>query len=483
MTDSSEVTLSRIASAAIGVGMLVASVFFVWQGVPQQFASSLPGDTPAQEPLAVQASPPDQRVVCPGPVLTYVAQETTPRGFSEPEPDVLGSEYVSVELGTDEFLREFAGEDAKTAPAPTYLEQPAAAGFLNATSASEINSVFAWGLVAQSCHAPVSEGWLVGGSTTTGRQGVVSLANPGSVPATVDLELYGSSGEISAPGARGILIQPGERRVFSLAGLAPGESAPVIRMVSAGTPVSMTLHTSLIRGLDPDGMDLVGVQDAPSAARYLPGLYVDSEAALERVSALEGYDDVGPVLRLLAPGEDADVVVTIVRPGRGDVVTEVSLDAGRVFDVALDELGEGHAGVVIDSSTPVVAGIRHTSIGDPRTDLAWVSSAPTLEDVGSVVIPGGVDATVHVLSQSDESATVRFARVSADGADVLGSGTIEVDSHAVEIRGLGGAGGNYLFETDQPVSIAVVLREAGQLANLVATPPPPELPTVDIYAR
>jgi len=192
---------------------------------------------------------------------------------------------------------------------------------------------------------------------------------------------------------------------------------------------------------------------------------------------------VGPVLRLLAPEEDAEVVVTIVRPGLGDLVNDVSLDAGRVFDVALDELGEGHAGVMIQSSTPVVAGIRHTSIGDPRTDLSWLSSAPTLTEVGSVVIPSGIDATLHVLSHSDETATVRFARVSDNGQDVLGSGSVEVDDYAVEVRGLGGSGGKYLFETDQPVSIAVVLREAGQLANLIAVPPPPELPTVEVYAR
>ena len=302
MTDSSEVTLSRIASAAIGVGMLVASVFFVWQGVPQQFASSLPGDTPAQEGTRRPGVSSGSAGGVSGTGAHVCGAGDNAARFFGTRTGRLG---LGVCVGGAWHRRVLAGicrrRREKTAPAPTYLEQPAAAGFLKATSMSEINSVFAWGLVAQSCQAPVSEGWLVGGSTTTGRQGVVSLANPGSVPATVDLELYGSSGEISAPGARGILIQPGERRVFSLAGLAPGESSPVIRMVSAGTPVSMTLHTSLIRGLDPDGMDLVGLQDAPSVARYLPGLYVDSEAALERVSALEGYDDVGPVLAPARP--------------------------------------------------------------------------------------------------------------------------------------------------------------------------------------
>ena len=99
------------------------------------------------------------------------------------------------------------------------------------------------------------------------------------------------------------------------------------------------------------------------------------------------------------------------------------------------------------------------------------------------MIPPGSDATLHVLSHSGETGTVRFAQVSDDGEDVLGSGAIDVEDYAVEVRGLGGGGGTYLFETDQPVSIAVVLREAGQLANLIAVPPPTELPTVEIYAR
>ena len=476
-------TIGRIVGVAAGVGLLAASIGVVSQGVPQSVLAGLPGEPPAIQPVSASATLPDQQVVCPGPFLSFVAQETTPRGFSDPTLTLLGSDITEVSLEQDDVLQEFAGTEGQLAPAPVYLKQSAEAGYLGAASLSRINSIFAWGLAAAQCHAPVSEGWLVAGSTSTGRQGVISLANPGSVPATVDLTVYGQSGLITAPAGKGILLQPGERRLLSLSGLAPGEPSPVIRMQAAGTPVTLTLHAGLTRGLEPDGADLVGIQAAPSTERVLAGLWLESEEARQRVSALDGYDDIGPVLRLLAPDADATVIARVIRPVTGDIVSEVALEAGRVFDVRLEELGQGHAAVVLESDQPVVAGIRHSSIGDPRTDLAWFPSAPVLESLGSVVVPGGVDATLQVVSRADQPGTLRFARVAADGQQVLGSGEITVPAQGLSVRGLGGGGGAYLFETDVPVSIAVVLREEGEIANLVAVPPPGQREPIEVFAR
>ena len=476
-------TVARLAAAATGVLLLGAGLGAVAVGVPQDFVRSLPGGSPVLEPVAAQAPLPDQQVVCPGPFLSYVAQETTPRGFSDPDITRLGAEITEVTLQSEEFLQEFAGTEGQLAENPVYLEQPASAGYLGAASIAQIDSIFAWGLAAQTCQTPVSEGWLVAGSTITGRQGVLSLANPGSVPATVDLTVYGQTGEIIAPAGRGILLQPGERRALGLSGLAPAEPSPVIHMQASGTPVSMTLHAGLTRGLDPDGADLAGLQGAPSTTRVLPGLWLESGEALERVSALEGYGDIGPVLRLLSADADAEVVVRVIRPVTGDFVSEVSLEAGHVFDVALDEIGQGHAAVVLESSAPIVAGIRHSSVGDPRTDLAWLHSAPVISSVGSVVIPDGVDATLQVVSTADSAAEVSFARVAADGQTVLAGGQLRVPGQGLTVRGLGSSGGAYLFETDSPVAIGVVLRGNGQLANLVATPPPAERPDIEVFAR
>lgn len=476
-------SVARIGSVALGVVLLVASLGVVSQQIPQSFVAGLPSPPAVLEPIAASADAPHQQVICAGPFLTYVAQETTPRGFSDPDLTRLGSTATEVELKSEEFLQEFAGTERNLAPAPVLFEQPAEAGFLGAASAARIDSIFAWGLAAQACQIPVSEGWLVAGSTSTGRQGVISLANPGSVPATVDLSVFGASGPITAPAGRGILLQPGERRVLSLSGLAPAEASPVISVRSAGTPVSLTLHTALIRGLDPDGVDLIGLQSPPSTLRVLPGVWLETEEALARVGGQDGYSDIGPVLRLLSPEVDTEAVVRVIRPSAGDIVSEVSLEAGRVFDVALDTLGQGHAAVVVESEHPIVAGIRHSSVGDPRTDLAWLPSAPLIDGSGSLVVPGGPDATLHVVNTSDQPGTLKFARVAKDGEQVLSGGEIDVPAQGLSLRSLGGGGGAYIVESDVPVAIGVVLREDGELANLVATPPPTIAPEIAVYAR
>jgi len=476
-------SVARIGSVAAGITLLVASLGVVSQNVPQSVVAGLPSPPAALEPIAARADASNQRVICAGPFLTYVAQETTPRGFSDPELTRLGSAATEVELESEEFLQEFAGVDGGLAPAPVFLEQPAEAGFLGAASSARIDSIFAWGLAAQTCQTPVSEGWLVAGSSSTGRQGVISLSNPGSVSATVDLVVFGESGPISAPAGRGILLQPGERRVLSLSGLAPAEASPVISVRSAGTPVSVTLHTALIRGLDPDGADLIGLQSPPSTLRVLPGVWLETEEALARVSGQDGYSDIGPVLRLLSPEVDTEAVVRVIRPTEGDIVSEVSLEAGRVFDVALDTLGQGHAAVVVESDQPIVAGIRHSSVGDPRTDLAWLPSAPLIDGPGSLVVPEGHDATLHVVNTSDQPGTLKFARVAEDGEQVLSGGDIDVPAQGLSVRSLGAGGGAYIVESDVPVAIGVVLREEGELANLVATPPPAGPPEIFVYAR
>lgn len=476
-------TVARLAAAVVGVAAIGVSVGFVSQGIPQGVVASLPSASDSLQPQTATAAAPEQRIVCAGPFLGFVQQETTPRGFGEPTLRVLGSQAEAAELRSDELLDVFAGTDQRPAALPQYFVQAADAGFLAGAASSDIDTPFARGYVASSCQQPQSETWLVAGSTATGRQGVVSLSNPGDVQATVDLQLFGASGPISAPSARGILLQPGERRVFTLAGLTPGEDSPVIKVVSTGTPITATLHVSLTRGLQPDGADVVVGQPAPSTLRVLPGVWLESDEQLASVSGVEGYDDVLPVLRLLAPEADASVQVIVSRPVTGDITSQVRLEAGRVFDVSLDELGQGHASVRVISDEPVVAGIRHSSVSEAQTDIAWIPSAPTITDLASVVVPSGLDAVLQLANLAEQQPTITYLRVADDGETVLSQGSVTLGPGEFTTRGLGTQGGNYLFDTDAEVAIAVLLRGSGEMAHLTAYAPPATLPEVSVYSR
>jgi len=480
---SNQPTLGRLASTVLGLGAVALSIGLVSQGIPQQFASSLPGVRDVLQPVAVSAEAPDQQVVCAGPFLGFVQQETTPRGFGETTLNLLGVEPQLTELTSEQLLDVFAGTESKTASPAVFATQPSESGFLAGTTSQNIDTPFARGYQASSCQQPRSESWLVAGSTTTGRQSVLVLSNPGRVQAVVDLSLFGESGPISAPAARGILLQPGEERVFSLSGLAPDEASPVIRVVSSGTPVTAALHVSLTRGLQPDGVDVTSVQSGPTPTRVIPGVWLEPEDILGPILGVDGYSDVAPILRLLAPETDTQAEVIVEKAVGEAISSQVTLEAGRVFDVQLSELGEGYATVRIVADQSVVAGVRQSSVADSQTDLAWVPSASAIEEVGSAVVPGGIDATLQMFNPSGEAITLTYARVSEDQTTVVGQGRIELAPGEFSTRALGDGGGNYLFETDGPVALAISLREAGSIAHLVVNPPPVQLPAVSVYAR
>ena len=476
-------TLGRLASSVLGLGAIALTVGVVSQGVPAQYAGSLPGEWKSLQPVSVSADAPVQQVVCAGPFLGFVQQETTPRGFGDTSVALLGASPEVVELSSEELLDVFAGTDAKLSSPAVYASQPAEAGFLAGATSQNIDTPFARGYQASACQTPQSESWLVAGSTTTGRQSVLTLSNPGRVQAVVDLALFGESGPISAPAARGVLLQPGERRVFSLSGLAPDEASPVIRVQSSGTPVTATLHVSLVRGLQPDGADVASSQHGPSATRVIPGVWLEPEDTLGPILGVEGYSDVAPVLRLLSPDENSNARVIVEKPVGDSVVSEVALQAGKVLDVQLAELGQGYASIRIESNQPVVAGVRQSAVAENKTDLAWVPSARAIESVASVVVPGGIDATLQMVNLTEEPITVSYARVSEDESSVLGQGRIELGPGETSTRGLGDTGGNYLLETDGAVALAVSLREPGAIAHLVVNAPPAVQPAVSVFAR
>ena len=156
---------------------------------------------------------------------------------------------------------------------PSIVSQPVEEGALAATSHQILDNPNVRGLAMAECSPPATESWLVGGQTTIGRQTALYLSNPGDVSATVNIEIYGAQGLIESPLGQGILVAPGSQRVLSLAGLAPDEAAPVVRVTTDGAPIVASLHYSIVRGLDADGLAVITAQTQPSELRVIPGLY------------------------------------------------------------------------------------------------------------------------------------------------------------------------------------------------------------------
>jgi hypothetical protein len=394
-----------------------------------------------------------------GPAISFSGQDASPVGYGEPTDVVAGSSAEIGRIGATDLQDAFSLENAVVATPPTVLTQGAEAGLLAGASVAQLDNLNVRGLALQECQEPRTETWLVGGDTTTGRQGVLSLSNPGAVAATVDVDVWGASGTISAPLGQGILVQPGSQRVLSLAGLAPDEARPVLRVTSQGTGVVAALHTSIVRGLEADGLSVITGQAAPSEMRVIPGLYDLPSEIIGPIRGKEGYTDVGGALRVLSPDGPASVSVTVIRAGQADITTRLELQAGQVGDLSLDELGSGDYALVLESSAPIVAGVRNSLGTDLRTDTSWVGSSYVIEGETSFAAPEVGEIRLSVLNPGDTD-----VQVSLDGR------SSSVPAGGVLVRPLGG--GAHTFSSDGPVYAVVSFRGETVLGNLQVLPAP-----------
>ena len=298
-----------------------------------------------------------------------------------------------------------------------YDDKPDAVG---ATESVGIESEDATGYLAAECGDAVNGQWLVGGSTLTGRDAVLTISNATSVEARIDLEFWGAKGVIDAPAAHGIIIPGGTQRTYSLAGFAPNESSPVVHVISNGAPVWATLQVAAVRGLVSGGLDRITPIAEPALHLDIPIIHSPAPEVLAPLLADPDFADTTTLIRFLVPGEkDASITLTMT-PQDGsdphDVTT--TIPAGVAVDIPVDELAEGDYTLSVDSDQPIVSAVR-VGFHDPTTgitDLAWASGIAAVagDATGfvpaagtlSIINPNSTDATVTVVHDGNVSTDV-----------------------------------------------------------------------------
>lgn len=338
---------------------------------------------------------------------------------------------------------------------------------MGAATYARVSSDDLAGFSAAACTPPEWESWLVAGSATTGASDLVLLSNPSDVAASVSLTLYGGNGEtIPGPGAD-IVVPAGAQRVIPLASLAIGESSPVVRVTATGAPVQASVQASIVRTLLPGGVDQVGVSAAPRETQVIPAVTVTQDAGED------GASDVGTVLRVLAPSEDAEVTITVTEvetgdPNAGDPVLErqVSLTAGLPVEVELGGLSEGLYSVRLDGSAPVIGGVWAADGFGEGSDFAWYSSAEVLSVPSMVAVVRGPGPVLTMVNSADSEAEVTVAGDS--GADeprtylLPAGGAVQVDVEGGQV---------YRIATDaEAVSASVSFRGDGELGGYPVVP-------------
>jgi hypothetical protein len=414
----------RTATGAMVLG-LVAVVVLIGQRLPVADARAVPDPQVSVPPSATT-------LVCPGSVQLPGVTGSTDSQF-DPVPVAPVSRVDAVTIAPDAGAAAVRGLDG-AAP----VEVPAGGGSVGAAglgpavvvraeagrsaptavaaaSTTVVSAGDLRGLSGASCQAATASSWLVGGATSTGATTRLVLVNPGSTPAQVTWQVWGSTGPVDLTSTQQ-LVAPGGQAVVNLDAVAADQRAVVVHVAATGALVWAHLQDDRLDGFTPAGSDLVVAGTAPALRQVVPGLLVDAAAV---------GDPAQGVLRLLAPGRDTTARITVLG-GDGPVdvpgADTVALVAGQVADVPLGGLPAGRYTVVVDADQPVLAGASFGRVGSageldtvPRVDRA--SAAATPGGAGLIAVPDQVDATLVVgaVASGDDPA-----------ADVTGHGTVSL---------------------------------------------------------
>ena len=465
---------ARILTGLIGIG--VAAI-----AIGAAVLVPLPSyQVPPSSRLITPVASAQQRV-CAGPLLRLGddAGQSATAVSSVGTPAVRYSQSVGTAT-----LAPLASTDSTTDTAPDLLTLPprsSGSSQLPLLSGSQVQAVSSGdlvGLSAAECAEPSSDSWLVGGATDTGRTTLITLSNPSNVVATVKLSIFSETGPIVAAGTDGIVVPPGGQRVLSLAGFAPNITSPVVHVQSRGGQVVADLQQSIVRTLEPGGVDIIGVSSSPSTLTVIPGLVLSNGTAVAARQAESGFGDLSSIIRLYVPGTDpARAEITIVPEGGTDAGTPVRVvvQPGVVTEVPLDSYPDGSYTVTIASDKPLVAGARTSTVGTTgQSDFAWSTSTTSVAHRALVTIAPGPAPHLHIANPTTKDATVTLAH--SGDADI----TITVPAGRTVSKAVTG-GANYTLTGFDSLAVSVSYLGDGQLAAFSLSPSAPASRPIVIY--
>lgn len=424
-----------LAGAAIALGCVVgvvAAVALPWPDITSE---------PAQ--VSVRPSDGDTTLVCNGSFRaigrdTLNAEQMSPAGRPSVTVDSNGPREAS-----DIEVSDLTGEPV----APQRFVGSAEQGGASLVAASEAVSIAAedlTGLAASACREPSTESWLVGGTVETGTSDLIILSNPGDVTSTATLTVFGTE-----PTSTTTIVPAGTQVAVPLASVAAGLQQPVVRVTAAGAPLRAVLQSSLIRTLDPSGIDLQDTAGAPSESLVFAGVQVRKPSD----------DTPVTVLRLMATDQTTQATVTV--RSAGEVVKEISvpLDAQVPAELGLEGLERGVYSIEVAAGAPIVGATWQTTRIGPGSDFSWMTPAPAISEEVMVAVPKGPGARLHLVNSQDADANVTLAPT-AGGAEK----EIVVpadDSVVVEVS----ADTTYALSMDAPLHVAVLLAGTDALAG------------------
>lgn len=308
-----------------------------------------------------------------------------------------------------------AGTASAAEAGPATVAADGAAALLAATPAGDLR-----GLAGASCVEPSNDLWLVGGSTVLGTSARLVVHNPAGTPATVQLTVWGGTGEVDVAGVRELLVPPRSERTVLLEGSAAEQRRLAVHLESSGALITATIQDSALDGFTAGGVDLVIPGAPPSMRQTVPGVVLEPSTPADAAAS---------AIRLLAPDGDATVAVRLLGPdGEVELTSGTQLVAGEVFDVSMAGIPTGAYTAVVTSDAPVVAAAM--LLRAPRDADGTIAPGPVERAWVAAVLPAAVDVVAVPGGTTDQLLTL--AAVDADGVPAAGEVTVLLYSAAGE---------------------------------------------------
>ncbi|MGW0478222.1 DUF5719 family protein [Nonomuraea sp. NPDC003214] len=253
------------------------------------------------------------------------------------------------------------------------------------------------GLAGVRCAEPAAETWLVGPGPANAEV-TLHLTNAAKTPAMADVQVWAAEGLVSGEAGLGLEVAPGKSRKIDLRDLAPSADVMAVSVTSLVGRVAVAASAAPETG----GADWLPAAAAPATKVVVPG-----------IPGGGGRRE----LLVAAPGEaDATVRITAVTEGSRYAMKgreSVDVPAGGVLAIDVTTgIGGESAGLVLDSTAPVVAGVVITGTGG-RQDVAYTAGTPPL-DLGSAVAANGTGSRL-LLTAPGAAGRVRVQIVPARG--------------------------------------------------------------------
>ena len=466
-----------------GIGLAVAAVVIAGAAL-----LPLPTITVPVPSAVVTPVPTAQQLVCPGSLLRLAndsgedATSASPIGVPTVVSAVTDGVVQSTPFSTSEANTGGSSAAPRTLTTPADGSDSVPPLIAGVESQTVATGDFV-GVAAAGCSAASGDAWLVGGSTVVGRTTLITLSNPTEVAATVNIQVFDETGKVSAPGMTGIVVAPDGQRVLSLAGFAPESTSPVVHVSSTGGQVVANLQQTVVRGLEPGGVDQVSAGSSPSTTTIIPGVVVSGLAGIERKAGGDGFEDIANVLRVYVP-TDSDTtarVAVVPEDGKSTGKTfDLPIVAGEVTEFTLDELAQGSYTVTVETDIPAVAAVRVSTSGPvipgQKTDFAWTPSAQVLSDTALVAVPGNVATALHLRNPTSKAITALVQPVTGGG----GGKRVAVGANSSSVVTVT-AGRSYRISGFESLYASVSARTIGGNAAYAVVPPGSASTPIRIY--